>query len=188
MTSIRSAIAFSVILAAAAAAAAPAAESASSPVGTPASGLDAVHRFDLVTASEAADWNKPHPEQPAGLNTRDLGEDVVNCHSPSDNQADNPQIRIISPPLGRPLSDPLDIDVQFVPTSSAPIRPESFRVCYVGFVTMDITRRITDHVTVTEHGVRVSGAQLPQGRHHLLLLIADQRGRVGRRDAVLDIE
>jgi hypothetical protein len=86
------------------------------------------------------------------------------------------------------LSDPLDIDVQFVPTSSAPIRPESFRVCYVGFVTMDITRRITDHVTVTEHGVRVSGAQLPQGRHHLLLLIADQRGRVGRRDAVLDIE
>ena len=168
---------------------APSAEApGAAPANSPAGPVEGGHRFDLVTAGEAADWNKPRPEQPDDFSTRDLGEDVVNCRSASDNTADNPQIRIVSPPLGRPLSDPLDIEVQFVPTGSAPIRPESFRVCYVGFVTMDITKRITDRVTVTEHGVRVSGAQLPQGHHHLLLLIADQRGRVGRRDAVLDIE
>src|SRR5580693_6669811 len=58
----------------------------------PAGPAAATHRFDLVTASEAADWNMPHPDQPTQLGTRDLGEDVVNCHSVSDNQADNPQI------------------------------------------------------------------------------------------------
>jgi hypothetical protein len=180
-------IALAGLLAAALPGGAPEADTPASPV-TPPAGAVAAPRFDLVTAGEAADWNKPRPEQPSDFSTRDLGEDVVNCHSASDNQADNPQIRVVSPQLGPPLSNPFDIELQFVPTPSAPIRPESFRVCYVGFVTMDITKRITDRVTVTEHGVRVSGAQLPQGHHHLLLLIADRRGRVGRRDAVLDIE
>jgi hypothetical protein len=74
-----------------------------------------------------------------------------------------------------------------VPTSSAAIRPDTFLVCYVGLVTMDLTKRIIDRVTVSEKGLHVTGAQLPRGRHHLLLLIADQRGRLGRREAVLDI-
>jgi hypothetical protein len=52
---------------------------------------------------------------------------------------------------------------------------------------MDLTKRITDRVTVSEKGLHVTGAKLPRGRHHLLLLIADQRGRLGRREAVLDI-
>jgi hypothetical protein len=85
------------------------------------------------------------------------------------------------------LTAPLAIDVQFVPTSSAPIRPDTFRVCYIGLVTMDLTKRITDRVTVSEIGLHVTGAQLPRGRHHLLLLIADEHGRLGRREAVLDI-
>ena len=87
----------------------------------------------------------------------------------------------------RPLTSPLDIDIQFVPTASAPIRPDTFLVCYVGLVTIDLTKRITDRVTVSATGLHVTGAQLPRGRHHLLMLIADQHGRLGRREAVLDI-
>jgi hypothetical protein len=33
----------------------------------------------------------------------------------------------------------------------------------------------------------VSGAQMPQGHHRLLMIIADERGRLGRREAVFDI-
>jgi hypothetical protein len=33
----------------------------------------------------------------------------------------------------------------------------------------------------------VSGAKLPQGHHRLLMLIADERGRLARREAVFDI-
>jgi hypothetical protein len=43
-------------------------------------------------------------------------------------------------------------------------------------------------VTVSEKGLHVSGAQLPPGQHRLLLLIADQRGRLARREAVFNIE
>jgi hypothetical protein len=146
--------------------------------------------FDLFTESEAAKWNAPQPKEPKDFSTRDLREDnsAPTCHSTPDNDADNPQIRILAPPLGRSLTSPLDLDVQFVPTSSAPIRPDTFRVCYIGLITMDLTKRITDRVTVSEKGLHVTGAQLPRGRHHLLLLIADQRGRLGRREAVFDID
>jgi hypothetical protein len=149
----------------------------------------AADTFDLVSESEAATWNAVRPKESKDFSTRDFRDDnsAPTCHSTSDNDADNPQIRIVAPPLGRPLTAPLDIDIQFVPTSSAPIRPDTFLVCYVGLVTMDLTKRITDRVTVSEKGLHVNGARLPRGRHHLLLLIADQRGRLGRREAVLDI-
>ena len=150
----------------------------------------AADTFDLVTEREAATWNAARSTEPKDFSTRDLREDnsAPTCNSTPNNDADNPQIRILAPPLGRSLIAPLDIDVQFVPTGgAAPIRPETFRFCYVGLVTMDLTKRITDRVTVSEKGLHVAGAQLPRGRHHLLLLIADQRGRLGRREAVFDI-
>ena len=153
-------------------------------------GVAAAAAFVLFTESEAAAWNAAEPKEPKDLSTRDLREDnsAPTCHSIPDNDADNPQIRIVAPTLGKSLTAPLDIDLQFVPTGSAPIRPDTFRVCYVGRVTMDLTKRITDRVTVSEKGLLVRGAQLPHGRHHLLLLIADQRGRLGRREAVFDID
>ena len=145
--------------------------------------------FDLVTEGEAVTWNAGQPQEPKDFNTRDLRDDdsAPTCHSTPNNDADNPQVRVVAPPLGRSLTAPLDLDIQFVPTSSAPIRPETFRVCYVGMVTMDLTKRITDRVTVSAKGLHVNGVQLPRGRHHLVLLIADEHGRLGRRDAVLDI-
>lgn len=152
--------------------------------------VSATAAFDLFTESEAAAWNTTQSREPRDFSTRGLPEDngAPSCHSTADTDADNPKIRILAPPLGRPLTAPLDIDLQFVPTSSAPIRPDTFRVCYIGFVTMDITKRITDRVSVSEKGLHVTGAQLPRGRHHLLLLIADQRGRLGRLDAVFNID
>src|SRR5271168_2526062 len=91
----------------------------------------AVDTFDLFTASEAAQWNAERPKEPTDFSTRDLADDngAPTCHSTPDNDADNPQIRILTPPLGKTLSPPLDMDLLFVPTASAPIRPDSFRVC-----------------------------------------------------------
>lgn len=152
--------------------------------------IAAAAAFDLVTQREATAWNTAAPKESQDFSTHDLREDggITNCHSASNNDADNPRIRILAPPLGRPLNSPLDIELRFIPTISAPIRPESFRACYVGTHIMDITKRITDHARVSEHGLHVTGARLPQGRHHLLLLIADQRGRLGRQEVQLDIE
>lgn len=72
-------------------------------------------------------------------------EDTPTCHSiptASVTASDAPQINILAPTLGRPLVSPLDIEVQFVPaTSNAAVRADTFRVCYVGFLTVDITKR-----------------------------------------------
>jgi hypothetical protein len=145
--------------------------------------------FDLVTESEAAAWNSTRSSDSTEFKTRDLSEDngAPSCRSTADNDADNPKIRIVAPVLEKPLIMPIDIDLQFVPVGSTHIRPETFRVCYLGLVTMDITKRITDRVTVSEQGLHVSGAQLPHGHHRLLLLIADQRGRLARKEADFNV-
>jgi hypothetical protein len=146
--------------------------------------------IELFTASEAAAWNSAQPKQPNDFSTRDLRDEngAPTCRSLPNNDADNPRIRILAPVHGKTLTAPLDIDLQFVATASAPIRPDTFRVCYVGLITMDITRRITDRVSVTERGLHLAGAQLPHGHHRLLMLIADERGRLGRSEAVFDID
>jgi hypothetical protein len=145
--------------------------------------------FDLVTDSEAAAWNSTGPKGPADFKTRDLREDnaTPSCHSTADNDADNPKIKIVAPTLEKPLIAPIDIDLLFIPAGSTHIRPETFRVCYMGLVTMDITKRITDRVTVSEQGLHVTGALLPSGHHRLLLLVADQRGRLARQEAAFNV-
>ena len=148
--------------------------------------------FELFSASEAAAWNSNDPANKARYSTRELPQPgVPSCHAipgSSPQGAANPQINILAPALGKPLAPPLDIDLQFVPAASAAIKPETFRVCYVGFITMDITKRITDHVAISAQGIHVAGAQLPQGHHHLVMLIADQQGKIGSREAVFDIK
>jgi hypothetical protein len=154
--------------------------------GTPPSGT-----FDLFTPAEALAWNtkKPGAERNTQRSIGAPGE--VSCHSAPAAAATagaNPQIKILAPTLDKPLNAPIDIDVQFVPAGATAIRPETFRVCYVGFLTMDITQRITDRVAVSPTGIKVTGAQLPSGHHHLLMLIADQQGHVGRQEAIFDIK
>jgi hypothetical protein len=169
------------VLAAAVAAGSFAAEPAAGPAAAGAA-------FDLLTESEAAAWNTTQSKAPTGFGTRDTSEDDASptCYSTPNNDADNPQIRILAPSLGKATS-PLELDLQFVPTASAPIRPETLRICYVGGVTMDITKRITDRASISEKGLHVSGVKLPPGHHRLLIVIADGRGRLGRREAAFDI-
>ena len=144
--------------------------------------------FDLVSESEAAAWNTAQPKAADSFSTHDAIEEDSSptCYSMPNNDADNPQIRVLAPPLGKATS-PLELELQFVPTASAPIRPETLRICYVGAVTMDITKRITDRASITENGLHVSGVQLPRGHHRLVMVIADRRGRLGRSEAAFDI-
>ena len=145
--------------------------------------------FDLVTEGEAQSWSTVGPTEATDFKTRDLSADNgrPTCSSIADNDADNPQIKITQPTIEKPLISPVDIELKFVQAGSAPIRPETFRVCYMGLVRMDITKRITDRAAVSAQGLRVTGAQLPRGHHRLLLLVADERGRLARREVVFNV-
>jgi hypothetical protein len=160
---------------------------AAPPGGLPASGT-----FDLFTAAEASAWNtkKPAGERSLGAPKSLGGPGEVNCHSipaAAPMAGADPQIKLLAPTLGAPLSAPVNIDLQFVP-AAAPIKPETFRVCYLGFLTVDITQRITDRVAVSPTGISVSGAQLPAGHHHLVMLIADSQGHYGHQEVIFDIK
>ena len=146
--------------------------------------------FELFTESEAAAWNTAQPKESKDFTVRDLRDDnaAPTCRSTPNNDADNPQIRIAAPTLGKTLTPPFDIELVFVPTGSTPIRPDTFRVCYMGMLAMDITKRITDRAPVSAKGLHLSGAKLPHGQHRLVMLIADEHGRLARREAVFDIE
>jgi hypothetical protein len=145
--------------------------------------------FDLVTEAEATAWNSAGPKASDDFKTRDLSEDngTTTCHSAANNDADNPRIKIVAPTVEKPLITPVDMELLFIPAGSTPIRPETFRVCYVGSVTMDITKRVTDRATISERGLHVSGVQLPHGHHRLLLIVADKRGRLARNEAVFNV-
>jgi hypothetical protein len=157
-------------------------------------GLTAAHAappvtLELFSADEAAAWNTPGNAPKEAYRQRELREPgVPSCHAIPSAAVGAPQIKIVAPTLDKTLAAPLDIDLKFLPTDNAAIKPETFRVCYVGFLVMDITKRITDHVTVSAEGLHVAGAQLPSGHHHLVMMIADQQGAIGSRDAVFDIK
>ena len=152
-------------------------------------GLAVLASLGVMALPLRADAAEGH-SNPTGEQEKDEG--TPTCHpipTASVTASDAPQINILAPTLGRPLVSPLDIEVQFVPaTSNAAVRADTFRVCYVGFLTVDITKRITDHVTVSPNGLHVSGAQLPHGHHQLVMLISDQDGRIGRRYLTFDIQ
>jgi hypothetical protein len=147
--------------------------------------------LELFSADEAVAWNTPGSARKEIFQQRELREPgVPSCHDlrSAAASAHEPQIEIVAPALDKTLAAPVDIDLKFLPADNAAIRPETFKVCYVGFLVMDITKRITDHVTVSAEGLHVAGAQLPSGHHHLVMMIADQQGAIGRRDAVFDIK
>ncbi len=150
----------------------------------------AVATFELFSDSEASAWNTEGQSKAPTTRGLELDDGTPSCHSipTGADAADSPQIKITTPTLDKPLAAPLDIDVKFIAAPSAAIRPDTFRVCYVGWMVMDITKRITDRITVSSDGLHVSGAQLPRGHHHLVMLIEDRQGHIGRREANFDIE
>jgi hypothetical protein len=87
-----------------------------------------------------------------------------------------PRIEVLVPDVNKPVGAPTSIEVRFVTTAPAEPRPESFRVLYGAF-RIDVTQRLLGVATVTKEGIKVSGANLPSGKHQLALTLADTQGR-----------
>jgi hypothetical protein len=149
----------------------------------------------LFTAAEVDNWNKQLPQaaptfKSRDLNTRGMEVEGPSCHSiPKTDAPASPTIDIVSPVLDKPLATPLDINVKFIAAGAEVIQPNTFRLCYMArFMTIDITDKIADKVTVLPEGLHVAGADLPSGHHHLIMLIGDRDGHIGRREATFDIK
>lgn len=93
-----------------------------------------------------------------------------------------PAIRVVEPrPSDAPVAAPLRIEVAFRAAPGTRIVPESFRVLY-GLLKIDLTERLRSHAQISEAGVVVERAQVPDGQHRLLLQVADDRGNLAEQE------
>jgi hypothetical protein len=99
---------------------------------------------------------------------------------------DAPIIELSAPKLSAPVSSPTAIELKFQPTPPSAVKPETFKVLYGSFE-IDITKRLLNVAKVTEAGVFVQEANLPKGKHKLLMIVEDTAGRRGNRSVDFEV-
>lgn len=135
--------------------------------------------------------------QPAGTNwlvstqeAREFkGEDGFNEPAVLRPKALVPSIDIIKPEAAADLKvkAPFAINVIFRAQPDAAIDPSSFKVLYGG-LRLDITNRITKFVKITPTGFLLDNAQIPAGKHRLVLQVQDEKQRMGERELRFQVE
>jgi len=102
-------------------------------------------------------------------------------------EKDAPVIQVLNPKNASTVSSPTPVEIKFQSTDQSIVKPESFRVLY-GTFQIDITKRILNVTKVTSEGVSVQAANLPSGKHKLILNIEDSQGRVGSQSIEFEVK
>jgi len=90
---------------------------------------------------------------------------------------DAPKILVKSPAASASLVPPVNIEVHFEAASGAAIDMKSLKILYVLLFKKDVTSRILEHADVGADFLKVSGANLPAGKHAFILKIKDTQKR-----------
>ena len=145
--------------------------------------VQAAASFDLVTADEARQEARAEAAE-----ARAAPE--ISPRSVPGPRGLVPAINVVSPTAGAtpgaPVAAPLRIELAFKPAPGARIVPASFRVLY-GLLKLDLTERLKKHAVVSESGVVVEGAQMPDGQHRLILQVADDQGNTAERELLFRV-
>lgn len=128
----------------------------------------------LVTAAEAVEYQ---------------GEQGFNETPMLRPRAVVPLIDILKPEPSADLKvkAPFAISVLFKSQNDAAINPDTFKVMY-GALKIDITSRITKFVKVGREGFSLDNAQIPPGKHRLILQVQDEKQRVAERELRVEVE
>ena len=100
---------------------------------------------------------------------------------------DAPKIVRVKPGDVAAVTSPFDIVFTFSPQDGAVIDPKSFRVLY-GFFRMDITDRVAQQANISVGGVTISRANIPAGKHHLVLNVTDSKQRTGEAEFEIEVK
>ena len=128
--------------------------------------------FELITTAEAQQTAKAERDAPPEIRPRQVPGPKGNV----------PGIKVLAPSTSTAaLAAPLRIEVAFTPTPGTRIVPSTFRVLY-GLLKIDLTDRLRRHATVTESGVVIDRAVVPEGQHRLILQVADDQGNTAEQE------
>lgn len=132
--------------------------------------------FDLISPAEAQQAAKAELEAPPEIRPRQVMP-----------KGSVPGIRVVSPSApGAAVAAPVRIELAFAPKPGTRIVPSSFRVLY-GLLKIDLTERLRKHATVTEDGVVVDRANVPEGQHRLILQVADDQGNTAEQELLFRV-
>lgn len=133
--------------------------------------------FDLITPAEARAEAEAVARAPG----------IVVPRSQPVPRREQPAIQVLqpaTPTAGVPA--PVRIELAFKPAPGTRIVPSSFRVLY-GLLKLDLTERLSRNATVSETGVVVEQARVPEGQHRLILQIADDQGNTAEHELRLRV-
>lgn len=100
-----------------------------------------------------------------------------------------PAIELINPvpSADGKVNVPFPIEVKFFTTAGSHIRPETLRILY-GMLKLDVTDRMRKLIQVTPAGFHLDKADIPKGKHRLLIQITDDKDRTAEKDIRLQVE
>jgi len=100
-----------------------------------------------------------------------------------------PSIELINPipSAAGKVNVPFPIEVKFSTPSDSQIRPETLRILY-GMLKLDITDRIRKLTQVTHTGFHLANADIPKGKHRLMIQITDDKNRTAEKYIRLEVE
>jgi hypothetical protein len=102
-------------------------------------------------------------------------------------QREAPAIEVLAPvPEGATVSSPLRLEIAFKAPPDARIVPASFRLLY-GVLKIDLTERLQPHARLSEAGVLIEEAAVPQGTHRVIVRVADDKGRLAERELLIRV-
>jgi hypothetical protein len=136
--------------------------------------------FELITGAEAL---RDREARPKNGEAADLPE-IRTRSLPSDKPVF--AIRVIAPTPQATVRAPLRIELAFDTRPGQRIVPSSFRVLY-GVLKIDLTERLRRFATISEQGVVVDQAVVPDGLHRLFVQVADDKGNIAEQELRLRV-
>ncbi|MBL8341755.1 MAG: hypothetical protein JNL30_09835 [Rubrivivax sp.] len=130
--------------------------------------------FQLITPAEAQRDRDARPKDEPEARTRSLTR-------PGGSAKSGLAIRVVAPTQAGPVAAPFRIELAFDAPAGVKVVPSTFRVQY-GVLKLDLTERLRRFATISETGVVVSNAAVPDGLHRLLLSVADEQGNVAEHE------
>jgi hypothetical protein len=125
----------------------------------------AAHALELITKEEAG--------LPPGLSDKARGP------------IPGPTIEVKSPPSDVRQRTPLRLLVQFKTFGGTPVDKDSVRMVYIKEPLVELTGRVRDFITPA--GIEVKDAEVPPGRHTILIQLKDAAGRTGSTYLTFDV-
>lgn len=101
-------------------------------------------------------------------------------------EMDAPTIEILFPKLPGNVASPTSINLKFTAVAPSKVKPETFKALY-GTLQIDITKKLLKLAKVTDTGIQVHDAALPNGRHKILLTVEDSAGRAGGKKIEFEV-